>query len=63
MHFLGFAGMPRRYSDYPDAFAGWNLIASYGSIISLIAVFFFFYIIYNALTNQVYISKLNKINL
>lgn len=53
MHFLGLAGMPRRYSDYPDAFAGWNLIATYGSNISLISVFFFFYLVYNTFNNQI----------
>jgi len=52
MHFLGLAGMPRRVPDYPDAFAGWNAIASFGSYISAISVVVFFYIIYITLTTE-----------
>jgi len=49
-HFLGLQGMPRRISDYPDAFAGWNLISSYGSLVSVIATFIFLDILYIQLT-------------
>nr|YP_009058564.1 cytochrome c oxidase subunit 1 [Sargassum hemiphyllum]AIM19587.1 cytochrome c oxidase subunit 1 [Sargassum hemiphyllum] len=50
MHFLGLAGMPRRIPDYPDSYAGWNSVASFGSILSSVASLFFFYIVYLTLT-------------
>jgi len=50
MHFLGLAGMPRRIPDYPDAYSGWNSIASYGSYISAFATLWFFYVAYDAFT-------------
>jgi cytochrome c oxidase subunit 1 len=59
MHFLGLAGMPRRIPDYPDAYAGWNLIASIGSMISFIGSLFFFYIIYLLFANVKRVRKTN----
>jgi cytochrome c oxidase subunit 1 len=47
-HFLGLAGMPRRYIDYPDAFAGWNYVSSIGSYISMVSVIIFFVCIIEA---------------
>jgi len=46
MHFLGLAGMPRRIPDYPDAFAAWNAVASFGSYFSTFSAIFFFYVVY-----------------
>lgn len=50
MHFLGLAGMPRRIPDYPDAYAGFNAIASFGSYLSAISGLFFFYIVFVSLS-------------
>ena len=50
-HFLGLAGMPRRYPDYPAAFAGWNYVSSIGAFISGIAFLVFFYTMYRTFTS------------
>ncbi|MDX7949762.1 cytochrome c oxidase subunit I [Lichenihabitans sp. Uapishka_5] len=47
-HFLGLAGMPRRYVDYPSAYSLWNQVSSIGALISGAGVVVFLYMIYEA---------------
>lgn len=51
-HFSGLQGIPRRVPDYPDAFAGWNVVSSAGSIISTGATIIFLLVVYRALINR-----------
>ncbi|MGN6671266.1 MAG: cytochrome c oxidase subunit I [Candidatus Nucleicultricaceae bacterium] len=52
MHFLGLAGMPRRIPDYPDAFAGWNHVASYGAYLTGGATLLFIFIVFHTLCKK-----------
>jgi cytochrome c oxidase subunit 1 len=52
-HFLGLAGMPRRYIDYPDAYAGWNTISSYGSYVAAVGVLVFLFGVAHAFARKV----------
>jgi len=55
-HFLGLSGMPRRYPDYPDAFAGWNYVSSIGSYISTAALVVFLYVCFRTFTSKTQVA-------
>nr|ACR22928.1 cytochrome c oxidase subunit I [Questa ersei] len=51
-HFLGLSGFPRRFSDYPDAYATWNVVSSIGAMTSFVSLLYFIFILWEALLSQ-----------
>lgn len=51
-HFLGLRGIPRRYSDYPDAITIWNVLSSVGAIIAFVSLLIFIVILWEAFAAQ-----------
>ncbi|MBT52867.1 MAG: cytochrome c oxidase subunit I [Mameliella sp.] len=61
-HFLGRQGMPRRYIDYPEAFATWNYVSSMGAFLSFASFVFFFYVMFHAMTRGARVTQNNPWN-
>jgi cytochrome c oxidase subunit 1 len=51
-HFLGLAGMPRRYIDYPEAYWQWNFVSSIGAYVAGVATAVFLYTVYEAFARK-----------
>jgi cytochrome c oxidase subunit 1 len=61
-HFLGRQGMPRRYIDYPEAFATWNLVSSWGAFLSFASFIFFIGVLVWTLTKGKRVTENNPWN-
>jgi cytochrome c oxidase subunit 1 len=61
-HFLGRQGMPRRYIDYPEAFAHWNYVSSMGAFLSFASFVFFIGVIVWTLTKGKRVTENNPWN-
>jgi len=61
-HFLGRQGMPRRYIDYPEAFAYWNWLSSIGAFIAFASFLFFLGVVYYTLRHGARVTQSNYWN-
>nr|YP_009092396.1 cytochrome c oxidase subunit I [Aphelenchoides besseyi]AII79374.1 cytochrome c oxidase subunit I [Aphelenchoides besseyi] len=51
LHFAGIHGYPRKYVDYPDIYSIWNIISSFGSMLSVFSLFLFVYLLMDSFFN------------
>lgn len=49
LHFAGLQGFPRKYVDYPDVYGLWNILSSYGSMLSVFSLLLFVFLIFDSL--------------
>lgn len=59
IHFLGVQGMPRRYREYAPVFSYWHSIASFGSVIRIVAALLLFFLWWEALSSNRLLISLN----
>lgn len=45
LHFAGLQGFPRKYCDYQDSVSHWNVLSSFGSLLRVLGVVLFIYIL------------------
>jgi len=61
LHFAGLQGYPRKYIDFSDLHGLWNVISSFGSLISILGLLVFVYMIYVSLVSHILILSDDKI--
>ncbi len=61
-HFLGRQGMPRRYIDYPEGFAFWNEVSSWGAFLSFASFLLFFGVVIYSLLRGAKVTENNYWN-
>jgi len=62
LHFSGLQGYPRKYIDYPDIFSTWNIISSFGSILSIFSLFLFLKILFKSFLESSFLLSDSFIN-
>uniref|UniRef100_A0AAU7LKJ7 Cytochrome c oxidase subunit 1 n=1 Tax=Syrbatus sp. 1 RRMO-2024a TaxID=3154167 RepID=A0AAU7LKJ7_9COLE len=61
-HFMGLNGMPRRYLNYPDLYMLWNMLASMNSMISMMSINIFIFLIWESLFSMRKLLFFNNLN-